>query len=44
VHVAWCILVPLAIGSVMYGLLEAWSRVRRGARPEADEPQIDYTI
>jgi hypothetical protein len=39
-----CVLVPCAMGTLMYLAFELWERQRRRARPSGDLPQIDYTI
>jgi len=39
-----CVLVPCVIGAVMYLAFELWERRRRRARPEDEQPWIDYLI
>jgi hypothetical protein len=39
-----CVLVPCVIGALMYQVFEFWERRRRRARPEDDQPMIDYLI
>jgi hypothetical protein len=39
-----CVLVPCVIGTLMYLGFELWERRRRRARPEEDQPMIDYLI
>ena len=39
-----CVLVPCAIGTVMYLAFGLWDRRRRRARPGDELPVIDYLI
>ena len=39
-----CILVPAAIGAVMYLAFDVWDRRRRRSKPDGGLPWIDYFI
>jgi hypothetical protein len=39
-----CVLLPAAVGLLMFGLFELWDRHRRRAKPDDGLPLIDYFI
>ncbi|MET0413079.1 MAG: hypothetical protein ABW217_17365 [Polyangiaceae bacterium] len=43
-YVLACVLLPAALGSLMFAVFELWDRRRRAKRPGAELPRIDYSI
>jgi hypothetical protein len=43
-HAAFCIVIPSAVGGIMFGAFELWDRVRRRAPGGEGLPLVDYSI